>query len=173
MLTHIHDYSSIQSIFTTLTFLCVLFVHPSFSLNPWKLLTFLLSPQFFSLSGSYSYYRILKFASFRLASFNMHLRVFHVFHGLPCCLSTKESACQFRRCTFSPSVGKIPWRKKWQPTSVFLPGKSHGQRNLAGYSPWSHKKQDMTQGLNNNMSFHGLTTCFCCCDCTTVYPFTY
>ena len=51
---------------------------------------------------------------------------------LPWCLSGKESACQFRRCGFDPWVGKIPWRRKWQPTPVFLPGKSHGQRSLAG-----------------------------------------
>ena len=38
-----------------------------------------------------------------------------------------------------PWVGKIPWRRKWQPTAVFLPGKSHGQRTLLGDSPWSHK----------------------------------
>ena len=40
---------------------------------------------------------------------------------------------------FNPWVGKIPWRRKWQPTPVFLPGNSHGQRSLAGYSPWGHK----------------------------------
>ena len=48
----------------------------------------------------------------------------------------KEPACQFRihkRCWFDPWVRKIPWRKKWQPMPVFLPGKSHGQRNLADY----------------------------------------
>ena len=39
------------------------------------------------------------------------------------------------------SVGrKVPWRRKWQPTPVFLPGKSHGQRRLAGYSPWGRKR---------------------------------
>ena len=38
-----------------------------------------------------------------------------------------------------PWVKKIPWRRKWQPTPVFLSGKSHGQRSLAGYSPWGHK----------------------------------
>jgi len=43
--------------------------------------------------------------------------------------------------------GKIPWRRKWQPTPVFLPGKSHEQRSLAGYSPWSHKELDTTQRL--------------------------
>ena len=37
-------------------------------------------------------------------------------------------------------VRKIPWRRKWQPTPVFLPGKSHGQRSLVGYSPWGHKR---------------------------------
>ena len=45
------------------------------------------------------------------------------------------------RCGFDPWVGKTPWRKKWQSTPVFLLGKSHGQRSLAGYSPWGHKSQ--------------------------------
>ena len=52
----------------------------------------------------------------------------------------KESTCRCRRCKrpkFDPWVRKIPWRRKWQPTPVFLPGESHGQRSLAGYSPWS------------------------------------
>ena len=42
-------------------------------------------------------------------------------------------------------VGKIPWRRKRQPTPVFLPGESHGQRSLAGYSPQGHKELDMTE----------------------------
>ena len=49
-------------------------------------------------------------------------------------------ACQCSRCkrpSFGPWFGKIPWRKKWQPAPVFLPGESHGQRSLAGYSPES------------------------------------
>ena len=52
--------------------------------------------------------------------------------------SGKEPACQckrYRRCRFDPWVRKMPWRRKWQSTPVFLPGKSHGQRSLAGYSP--------------------------------------
>ena len=55
-------------------------------------------------------------------------------------LSGKESACQRRKCAFSPWVGKIIWRRIWQPTPVFLPGKPHGQRSLAGYSLWRHKR---------------------------------
>ena len=47
-------------------------------------------------------------------------------------------SCQCRRhkrCVFDPWVGKIPWKRKWQPTPIFLPEKSHGQRSLVGYSP--------------------------------------
>ena len=41
--------------------------------------------------------------------------------------------------------GKMPWKRKWQPTPVSLPGKSHGQRSLAGYSPWGRKESDVTE----------------------------
>ena len=41
-----------------------------------------------------------------------------------------------------------PWRRKWQPTPVFLPGESCGQRNLVGYNPWDHKELDMTEQLS-------------------------
>ena len=61
--------------------------------------------------------------------------------GFPDSLMVKESACQCRRHRFSPWVGKIPWRSKWQPTVVFSPGKCHGQRSLACYNPWGHKSQ--------------------------------
>ena len=46
------------------------------------------------------------------------------------------------------SVGKVPWRRAWQPTPVFLPGESHGQRSLVGYSPWVHKDSDMIDWSN-------------------------
>ena len=67
---------------------------------------------------------------------------------LPRWLSGKESACQrrrWKRIWFDPWVGRIPWRRKWQSTLVFLPGKSYGQRILAGYSPWGCKESDMTE----------------------------
>ena len=62
-----------------------------------------------------------------------------MYTGFPWWLSGKESTCQCRRHRFDPWVGKIPWRRKWQPTPVFLPGKSYGQRSPVGYSPWGHK----------------------------------
>ena len=56
---------------------------------------------------------------------------------------------QCMRPGFDPWVGKILWRKKWQPTPVLLPRKSHKQRSLVGYSPWGHKESDMTEQLHS------------------------
>ena len=63
---------------------------------------------------------------------------------LPRWFSGKEFVCQcrrYRRGRFDPWVRKIPWRRKWQTTPVFLPGKPHGQRSLVGYSLWGHKER--------------------------------
>ena len=67
------------------------------------------------------------------------VRINHAVIGLPRWHNGKESACQCRRCSrngFDPWVRKIPWRRKWQPTPVFLPGESHGQWSLPGCHPW-------------------------------------
>ena len=66
----------------------------------------------------------------------------HLELGFPGVASGKEPACQCRRHKrhwFDPWVGKILWRRKWQPTPVFLPGESHGQMSLVGCSPWGCK----------------------------------
>ena len=55
-----------------------------------------------------------------------------------------------RRHGFNPWVGEIPWRRKWQPTPVFLAGKFHGQRSPMGYSPLGHKESDPTKRLNTH-----------------------
>ena len=68
--------------------------------------------------------------------------------GLPRWLSGKESTCQrrrLRRCKFDPWVGKIPWRRNWQSTLVFLLGKFHGQGSQMGHSPCGLKESDMTE----------------------------
>ena len=49
------------------------------------------------------------------------------------------------RSGFDPWVGKIPWKRKWQPTPVLFPGKFHGRRSLACYSPWGHRESDTTE----------------------------
>ena len=64
--------------------------------------------------------------------------------GFPGGSDSKESCLQRRRHRFDPWIGKIPWRRKWQSTPVFLPEKSHVQRSRAGYSPWGCRvKQDL------------------------------
>ena len=71
-----------------------------------------------------------------------------LYMGFPGCTSGEESACQRRRHKrqgFDPWVRKIPWRREWLPTPVFLPRESHGQRSLAGYSPQGCKESDMTE----------------------------
>ena len=57
-----------------------------------------------------------------------------------------------RRPRFDPWVRKIPWRREWQPTPVFLPGEFHEQRSLAGYSPWGHKELDTSELLTYYVS---------------------
>ena len=69
----------------------------------------------------------------------------HLLLNLRWC-SSKESTCLCRRCKrygFDPHVRKIPWRKEWQSTQVFFPGRLH--RYPEGYSPWSSKESDMTE----------------------------
>ena len=70
--------------------------------------------------------------------------------GIPGGASGKEPACQCRKCKrhgFDPWIRKIPWKKAWQSTPVFLPGEFHGQRSLVGYSPQSRKESDTTEQL--------------------------
>ena len=65
--------------------------------------------------------------------------------------SGKEPACQYRRCKrhrFDAWGRKIPWRRKWHPTPVLLPGKFHGPKNLTGYSTWGLHELDTTEILS-------------------------
>ena len=68
--------------------------------------------------------------------------VVYMYEGLYQWLNGKESVYRRvgKRHGFNPRTGKIPWRRKWQPIPVFLPGKSHGQRSLADYGSQGHKK---------------------------------
>ena len=61
---------------------------------------------------------------------------------------------QFRRPGFDPWVGKISWRREWQPMPVFLAGEFHGQRSLAGYSSWGRKESDVTEQLTQLSTEH-------------------
>ena len=85
-------------------------------------------------------------------------------HLLPRWRSGKESTCQCRRhkrCGFYPWVRKNPWRRKWQPTPIFLPGKFHGQRSMAAYSLWGCKESDRTEHARAHTHTH--TIALQCC----------
>ena len=69
-----------------------------------------------------------------------------------------QNSLQCRRLGFDPWVGKIPWRRTWQSTPVFLPGEFHGQRSLGGFSPWDPKELDTTEWLTLH-TFFSLHTC--------------
>ena len=77
-------------------------------------------------------------------AFSLHFLIPLGFHGDS---DSKKIHLHYGRPGFDPWVGKIPWRRAWQPTPVFLPGESHGQRSLVDYSPWGHKELDTTEQL--------------------------
>ena len=79
-------------------------------------------------------------------------------HGFPqarilewVAISSSRGSSQCRKCRFDPWVGKIPWRRKWRPTSVFMPGKSHRHSSLVGYSLWGHKEILLSTHTNGGM----------------------
>ena len=83
-----------------------------------------------------------------LAAAAAHFYISKGNNGLPRWCSGKESACQCRRYRFDLWVRKIPWRRKWQLTPVFLTGVFDGQRSLEGYSRWGCKESDTTEGTH-------------------------
>ena len=96
------------------------------------------------------YHTFMLFISKKMSSKYPSLKTIVIAVGLPRWLSGKEPTCQCKRHKghgFDPWVGKIPWRRKRQPTPVFLPGESLGQRSLAGYSPRGVTESDTTEQL--------------------------
>ena len=76
----------------------------------------------------------------------------HILLGFPGDSDGKESASNVGDLAFDPCVRIIPWRREWLPTPVFLPGEFHGQRSLAGCSPWGCKESDTTERLTLSLS---------------------
>ena len=88
-----------------------------------------------------------------------------VFQCFPGGASGKEPTCQCsrcKRCRFDPCIVKSPWRRKWQSALVFLPGKSHGQMSVTGYSPWSWKESDTIEHERACTHTHTHTHTHCC-----------
>ena len=89
------------------------------------------------------YYATLKFLSiwslWNTVSVVVLICISFMTNGFPWWLRWVRICLQCRRPGYFPWLEKIPWRRRWQPTPVFLPGKAHGKRSLAGYSPWGHR----------------------------------
>ena len=73
--------------------------------------------------------------------------------GFPGGAEVKASTCNVGDLGSIPGSGRFPWRRKWQPTPIFLPGESHGRRSLVGYSPRGHKESDTTERLHFHFHF--------------------
>ena len=84
----------------------------------------------------------------------VYMHEFMHMYGFSGCSDGQECACHCRRPEFDNWVRNIPWRREWQLTPIFLPGESYGQRDLAGYSPQSHKESNTTEQLTLSLSFH-------------------
>ena len=98
------------------------------------------------------------FLSMKHFVLNIIFKTFFIFYhnitiytprGFPGGASGKEPACQCRRHGFDPRIRKIPWRRKWPPIPVFLPGESRGQRSLEGYDSWGCKESEMTEATQH------------------------
>ena len=100
-------------------------------------------------------------------SFLFSFEIFDLgYMGFPGGSEVKASACNVGDLGLIPGLGRFPWRRKRKPTPVFLPGESHGQRNLVGYSPRGRKESDTPERVH--FHFHTWTAqqvslCYCCC----------
>ena len=121
----------------------------------WFVITFL--PR----SKHHSTQSLLQVAGFCLPIFLLRSSV--PTFGLPRWLSVKESVCQcrrHRRCGFDSWIERILWRRKWQPTPIFLPGKSHGQKSSAGCRPQGCKTSDSTEHAWMHAHTHVHVRCY-------------
>ena len=92
--------------------------------------------------------------------FSLGLVKYLAVRGFPGGASGKKSACNAGNPGSTPESGrKIPWRREWLSTPVFLPGEFHGQRSLGGNSPWGHKESDMTEQLTHTLVSQRDLTC--------------
>ena len=87
----------------------------------------------------------LSFVLNRYSSAQQTIKDYYTQGGASLMAQTVKNLPAMQETGFDPWVGKIPWRREWQPTTVFLPGEFHGQRSLVDYSPWGCKESDATE----------------------------
>ena len=90
----------------------------------------------------------LSMLHFKRETFKIILKISTISSVFPGGSMVKNLPASTGNSRLSPWVRKIPWRRKWQPTTIFLPGKFHGWRSLVSHSPWDHKELDTTERLH-------------------------
>ena len=111
----------------------------------------------FSISPSNEYSGLISFGMDRFDFLDVQgtLKSLLQHHSSKASILVKNLPCYCRRhkrCRFDPWIRKIPWGREWQPTPVFLPRESHGQRSLVRCSPWGHGELDTTEQLHFHFS---------------------
>ena len=101
-------------------------------------------PMIHSFSFRYTVKRNANICSEKNSYMNIHLYLCGASQLALMVKNPPTNARDIKRRRFNPRVREIPWRRKWQPTPLFLPGESFGQRSLVDYSPWGHKESDTT-----------------------------
>ena len=101
-------------------------------------------PMIHSFSFRYAVKRNANICSDKNSYMNIHLYLCVASQLALMVKNPPANAGDIKRHRFNPWVGEIPWRRKWQPTALFLPGESLGQRSLVDYSPWGYKESDTT-----------------------------
>ena len=96
----------------------------------------------------------------RISFLYYYWTIYVCFPGGSAVKNLTANACQDRRWEFEPWVRKIPWRRAWQPTPVFLCGESHGQRNMEGYNPWGCIESEKPQWLQMVLQSNCTILCF-------------
>ena len=106
--------------------------------------------------GGYTFTKGNPCSAFRQVSIVLENSFWICWFSVAFLVAQTESACNAGDPGSILELGKIPWKREWEPTPVFLPGKSHGQRSLVGYSPWGHKESEKTEWLTLSLSEQSL-----------------
>ena len=122
--------------------------------------------------------RVLEWGAIAFSNIYIYIYIYYTYayihihiHGASLVAPWYRICLQCKRPGFNPCVGKISWRRAWQPTLVLLTGEFHGQRSLVGYSPWGHTQLDTSEGTKQQQQTCIYTYMFNHVSAIYFYPF--
>ena len=132
------------------SFLNLMYPHTCFSFNLRNHWICFKYPNYFYCKFYCSGYQVYMLSAVFCIETILNRHQLYLTSGFPGGSEVKVSACSVGDLGSIPGSGrKIPWRRNWQPTPVFLPGESHGRRSLVGYSPRGRKESDVTERFHS------------------------